>query len=302
MSENPFRARVAGPIASIKTPFLQDGSIDFAGLRRFIDFAIDAGAKTVLCTPGDSLYCVLTDEEVAAVTRFVSEAVGKRATFLAAGDAWWTGKAREFIRYARGVGADAVLVSPPDRGMTPASLVEYYQAVSVEHPVFILSARLSSVGVRGAVETVRRLLESAPNVVGLKEDYAPEFIHEVCLMAHERWAIFAGGGKETHMDMVPYGCDGYMSIFIHHKPELAHAYWRAIERSDLVSARGIIRDYDLPMLRFIGSAFAAGGDAALHGMMELAGICGRWRRPPLPSLTDEDMERLRAFLLGRGML
>lgn len=302
MDPESFRHHVTGPIASLKVPFLRDGSIDYAGMQRFIDFAIDAGARTVLCTPGDSLYGVLTDDEIAAITRHAAQAVGKRAMFLAAGASWWTAKAVEFVRYARGVGAAAVLVSPPDRGMTVESIVEYYSAVSAEHPVFILSARLSPVGIGGAVEVVKRLLHEAPNVVGLKEDYTPGFAHQACLLAHGRWAIFAGGAKETHMDMLPYGCDGYMSIFIHHKPEIARRYWSAIERRDLAAASRIIRDYDLPLFRYIGSGFAAGGDAALHGMLELAGIAGRWRRAPLPSLTDEDLERLADFLTEKGML
>ena len=104
------------------------------------------------------------------------------------------------------------------------------------------------------------------------------------------------------MDILPYGCDGYMSLFIHHKPDIAHRYWRAVERNDLAAASGIIRDYDLPLFRFIGSEFAAGGDAAIHGMLELAGIAGRWRRKPLPDLSDADLEKLRAFLAEKAML
>lgn len=302
MSIDYFRHHVTGPIASIFTPFLRDGEIDYEGLRTFIEFSINAGSRTILFTPGNSLYSVLTDDDIAELTKFAAETIGKRAMFLAASNLWWTGKTVEFARFARGAGAAAVLVSPPDRGMTVDELVDFYKTVSAEDPVFILSARLSSVGVQGAIEVVERLVAEAPNVVGFKEDYAPQFAHQACLVAHDKWAIFAGGAKETHLDMFPYGCDGYMSVFIHHKPEIAHRYWSAIERCDLAAASGIIRDYDLPLFRFIGSAFAAGGDAALHGMLELAGLSGRWRRKPLPSLTDPDMERLRAFLAGKGML
>jgi len=36
-----------------------------------------------------------------------------------------------------------------------------------------------------------------------------------------------------------------------------------------------------------------GFDAGMHGMLELHGICKRWRRPPFYSLSDAEMERLR---------
>ena len=302
MDRDFFRHHVTGPVVSINTPFLQNGEIDYAGLRRFIDFAIDAGTRTLLFTPGDSLYVVLTDDEIARLTEFTAQAIGRRAMFIAAADCWWTGKAVEFAGYARRVGADAVIAFPPSRGMTVPELVAYYKAVSDHLPVFVLSGSLGAVGLPSALATVKILLDEAPNVVGLKEDYGPEFAREACLLAHEKWAIFAGGQKQTHMGMLPYGCDGYMSVFMTFKPDVAHTYWRAIEGHDLTAAVAVIRDYDMPLFRFLYSAFAAGGDAAQHGMVELAGICGRWRRKPLPDLTDEDMERLQAFLQEKTLL
>jgi hypothetical protein len=37
-------------------------------------------------------------------------------------------------------------------------------------------------------------------------------------------------------------------------------------------------------------------------MLELAGICQRWRRDPLPDLSDEDMARLKVFFEESGVL
>jgi len=296
MDRDFLRQHVTGPIVSIKTPFLPNGAIDYAGLGNFIDFTIAAGSKTLLFTPGDSLYNVLTDEEIPELTKFAAQAIAKRALFITACDCCWTDKAVEFAQYARDVGADATIVFPPDRGMTVTNLVDYYKAVSEHLPVFILSASLSMVALESALETVKILLRDAPNVVGLKEDYGPEFVRQACLLAHEKWAIFAGGQKQTHMDMLPYGCHGYMSVFMGFKPAIAHSYWAAIEKNEINKAVAVIRDYDMPFFRFLYSTFPAGGDAGQHAVLELAGICGRWRRNPLPDLADEDMQRLKAFL------
>ena len=82
MDLDRFRHHLTGPVASINTPFLEDDSIDYDGLRRFIDFTIESGAGTVLFTPGDSLYPVLTEAEIAELTAFTSSVVNKRALFL----------------------------------------------------------------------------------------------------------------------------------------------------------------------------------------------------------------------------
>ena len=52
----------------------------------------------------------------------------------------------------------------------------------------------------------------------------------------------------------------------------------------------------------VARTFAAGGDAGQHGLLELAGICGRWRRNPLPDLTEADMEQLKSFLADLARL
>lgn len=297
-----FRQQVTGPVVSINTPFTREGGIDYAGLRRFVDFAIDAGTRALLYTPGDSLYMVLTDDEVAELTRVTAELIGGRALFIAAGDFWWTGKTLEFGAYARSVGADAFIAVPPIRGSTVDELVDFYTAASEVLPLFILSGSLGAAGVEAALEAVNILLEKAPNVAGFKEDFCSAFARPACLAAHDRWAIFAGGQKQTHMDMHPYGCDGYMSVFMTYRPEVAHTYWGAIEKGDLPSAARVIRDYDMPLIKHLYSAYPAGGDAGQHALLEVAGICGRWRRKPLPDLTDADMETLEAFLHSRSLL
>ncbi len=302
MDVDRFRHHLTGPVASINTPFLMDGGIDYDGLRRFVDFTIESGAGTVLFTPGDSLYSVLTEAEIAELTAFTARIVNKRALFLASAGFWSTPQTAAFAGYARDCGADAVIVAPPDRGMTVDSLVAYYGTVSETLPAFILSAGLVSVGVQGALETVERLLAEVPGVLGFKEDYSPDFARGACAKAHGKWVIFAGGQKQTHMDMLPYGCDGYMSTFIKFKPDVAHAYWSAVEKRDIDSAVDVIARYDMPFFQYSYGTFPAGGDAAQHAVLELAGICGRWRRNPLPDLSDEEMERLRAFLTEGGML
>lgn len=302
MDRDEFRRRITGPVVSINTPFLPNDDLDYDGLGNFIEFVIDAGVGAILYTPGDSLYAVLTEAEIAELTTFTAEAIGGRALFIAGADFWSTRQTTAFAEYARDAGADAVIVAPAVRDMTVDELVAYYRAVSEPIPCFILSAGLACVGLQGALETVERLVAEVPGIVGMKEDYGPDFIRKACLIAHEKWALFAGGQKQTHLDMHPYGCDGYMSTFAKFKPEIAHTYWTAIKNNDMKKAVSVIEDYDMPLFKCLYSSFAAGGDAGQHALLELYGICGRHRRKPLPDFTDEDMERLKSFLIDTSLL
>lgn len=303
LSRQEIREALTGPFASICTPFCRDGSIDFASLRNLIDFLVDAGSKTMLLTPGDSLYTILTDEEIAEVTRVVVEHTAGRAMVVAAGNEWATPKAVEFAQYACTAGADVLMVAPPDWGAscTPETLVEYYAAAAEHMPVMVVTASLSRRPTDFALEVLRMLMEGVDGVVALKDDICGEFARRAGLLLHEHWATFSGGTKQNHMNMLPYGCDGYMSVFVSFKPEIAHNYWNAIQSMDLSTARDIIRDYDMPYFDCIGLC-QGGCDAGMHATLELFGITQRWRRKPYASATDEDMEMLADFCKGKSLL
>ena len=125
-----------------------------------------------------------------------------------------------------------------------------------------------------------------------------DFARRLSLLAHEHVAVFSGGLKVNHINMWPYGCDGYMSTF---RPELTHRYWQAVEAHDLPTMRRIVRDYDLPVFDYLETV-TGGWNAGLHGALEVFRIAQRWRRPPYYSLDDEEMEKLSAFFADKGML
>ena len=197
MDRARFKHHFTGPLCSINTPFREDGAIDYDGLRRFVDAAIAGGARTILFTPGDSLYAVLSEQEIADLTRATREHVGSRAMFLAAAGPWWRDQAVAFARYAAEIGADGVLASPPYRGVTVRDSVDYFLAVSRELPTVILSATLAPLALGGALEAVRLLLAEGDRIVGFKEDYGPEFARPACLLSQGTWSNFAGGQKQT---------------------------------------------------------------------------------------------------------
>lgn len=298
-----IRAYLTGPIASVRTLFHRDGSIDFYGLRKSLDFAIDAGSKTLLLTYGDSLYSLLTDQEVAEVTRVVAEHAAGRALVVAADRIWATPKAVEFAKYTREVGADVLMVLPPDwaASCTPRTFTDHYAAVAEHIPVMVVTNAFVARGMEMALEILQMVHDEVENVVAVKDDWCNDFARKLSLLVHDRWAVIAGGQKQYHLDMLLYGCDGYLSTFISFKPHIAWEYWQATQAGNLVRAKEIIRDYDMPFFDFIIS-LPGGFDAGIHGTLEIFGLGQRWRRRPYYSLNDEEMERLRHFYQQHGLL
>ena len=168
-------------------------------------------------------------------------------------------------------------------------------------PIMFNSLFLNSRGATFALELVNRLCEEVPGVMAMKDDVGGELARKICLRTHDSWVTSAGGQKQNHMNLHPYGVDGYLSTFIKFKPEIAWQYWNAIQANDLEAARGVIRDYDIPLFEYL-LGLEGGFNAGIYGILELRGLTTRYRRAPYHALTDLQMEKLTEFVRERKIL
>lgn len=293
-----------GPIPSIRTPFKADGAVDYDGLRTLVDFCIAGGAKSLMLTAGDSHFICLSDQEIVDVTRAVCERAAGKAMVISGDRFHSTKRSIDLAVTLRGFGMDLYMVLPCDWGgsTTPISLAEHYAAIARHVPVMIVTNIFIPRGATFGLEAIRRALDLSDQIVAVKDDMGGDFIQRLCMAEHERVAITAGGTKRHHLHMAAFGSTaGYLSTFMTFKPDIAHRYWNAIVTQDWGGARAIVRDVDVPLFDHV-MGYPGGFDAAMHGIMELYGICGRWRRPPYHSLTDAELEKLRAFLNSQHLL
>lgn len=303
MNASSIREQLKGPVPSICTPFNRNGDVDFEGIRNQIDFCIDNGAKAIMLTAGDSHYCCLSDEEILEVTRLTCQQSRGRALVIAADRYHSTERACKFGHICKEMGADVLMCLPPDWGgsCTDESLAEHYTRVSQIMPVMIVTNIFIPRGAKSALNTIEMSLNMSKNIVAIKDDLCGDFARKLCLLAYDRCAILAGGQKQNHINMWPFGCDGYLSTFLCFKPQVSHDYWAAIEANNIKGASKIIGDIDIPFFEFI-CPLRGGFDAGMHGTLELFGITKRWRRPPYYSLNDKEMDQLRNFFQQKNLL
>jgi 4-hydroxy-tetrahydrodipicolinate synthase len=303
ITRQQVRECLSGPFPSIHIPFHRDGRIDYDGLRNFIDHTIAGGSKTILLTLGDSLFTLLTDQEVAEVTKVTVEHTAKRAMVVAADKPWWTGKSVEFAQYARQVGADVVMVTPPDwiGSCTAQTFVDHYRAIANEIPVMIVTAVFIPRGMSFSLNVLEQVYHQVDNVVAIKDDFCGEFGRRMSLLVHDKWAVYSGGMKQNFLDLLPYGCDGYLSTLVSFKPEISHQFWQAVQTKDLQLAGSIVQKFDTPYFDYI-CALPGNFDAGIHATYELHNICQRWRRSPYYNLNDQEMEQLQDFLKSHSLL
>ena len=213
-----IRQSLTGPISSVSTPFDRDGGIDWSALRACVDFAVtEAKSGTILLTYGDSLYSILTDQEIAEVTRIVVEQTAGRKLVVAAG-CWWTGEAVRFAEYCRSLGADVFMPLPPNwaGSCTEQTLVDHFEQVARVMPTMLVTA--IGPGVSVPLGAIRTLLQRTTGIVAIKDDICGAYGRRVASLNAGRWAFLSGGRKENHFDQLPYGADAYLSIYMRFKP------------------------------------------------------------------------------------
>jgi 5-dehydro-4-deoxyglucarate dehydratase len=242
---------------------------------------------------------VLTDQEIANVTRITSEQNAGRKLVVSAGS-WWLGESVRFAEYSKTLGVDVFMPLAPNwAGSASAdTLVEYYETISRTIPVMLVTA--IGPGKPIPLATLQKLLDGDNQVVSIKDDICGPYGRRLAALTQDKWAFLSGGRKENHLDQLPYGAHAYLSLYMRCFPQIAHRYWAAIQSENCEEAVAIVNKYDIPFMDFC-TKHGAHFDAVLRGAMELTGIAPRWRRAPYTHLDDEQMAHLKTFFAERGL-
>ncbi len=83
--------------------------------------------------------------------------------------------------------------------------------------------------------------------------------------------------------------------------QVSHRFWKVLQNGDIQAAISVINNVEIPLDNFMGT-MPGGRDAAVHGLLEIYGIAGRWRRKPYYSLNDQEMNELKAKVKDMGLL
>lgn len=159
-----------GSIVPIVTPF-SDGAVDYEALAQLIDWQIESGSHGISVTGTTGEPTSLTFAERQQVIRTAKEAVGGRVPFLPGTGSTNHAETLELSRYAESLGVDGILVIAPYYNRpSQAGLFQHFDAVAKAVGVPVV---LYNIPGRTAVniesDTVARLRDANPNVVGVKE-------------------------------------------------------------------------------------------------------------------------------------
>ena len=238
------------------TPFTESGEVDLRKLAEHVATGVDAGPGGVFIACGTGEFHALETGEFAGIVRTAVEATAGRVPVYA-GAGGSVAQAKIFARAAAEAGADGLLLLPPYLVQMPQDgLVAYTRevAAATDLPLIVYNRGNARYNEASAVEVAR-----LPNVVGFKDgtgdvDLVARIVRAVTdALAHDGKPFqFFNGLPTAEVSQQAYRAIGvtlYSSATFAFAPELALAFYRALEGGDDELVAALLREFFHPLVR-----------------------------------------------------
>ena len=287
-----------GSIPALVTPFGENG-VDFDALKAIVEWHIEQRSHGVVAvgTTGESP--TLTHEEHEEVVKVVTETAAKRIPVIAGAGSNNTDESLRLVKFAKSVGADAVLVVTPYYNKpTQQGLYEHYKALhdSCEIPIIIYNIPGRSV-IDMNPDTMGRLARLT-RVVGVKDATG-----DVTRVSKQRQTCGDGfiqlsGEDASALGFNAHGGIGCISVTANVAPKLCAEFQNALLEGNYADAL----EYQDRLMPLHTAIFIEPGLAGAKYGMSLLGKCENRVRLPLVPVTPATESKIREAMKIAGVI
>ena len=290
---------ITGSIVALATPMQPDGSVDYAHLRKLIDWHIQEGTDCicVVGTTGESP--TVNVEEHCEIIRVSVEQARGRVPIMAGCGANSTSEAIELARFAKGVGAQCQLqVVPYYNRPTQEGLYQHFTTIAeaVDLPLVLYNVPGRTVADM-LHDTVLRLAQ-VPGIVGIKEatgniERAQWLIRDV----PSHFSVYSGDDP-TAVALMLCGGKGNVSVTANIAPRLMHELCVAALSGNIQRAMQI----QFQLMPVHKHLFVEANPIPLKWAMARMGLCGPTMRLPLTPLSAQHEPTVEAALKASRLI
>jgi 4-hydroxy-tetrahydrodipicolinate synthase len=290
---------IVGSIVALVTPMLDNGDIDYAGLRRLVDWHIAEGTDCVgvVGTTGESP--TVTVEEHCEIIRVAVEQAAGRVPIMAGAGGNSTHEAIELSRYARSVGADCTLqVVPYYNRPSQEGIYRHFRAIAeaVDIPMVLYNVPGRTVADMQH-DTVLKLAQ-VDGIVGIKESTGNiERAAWLIKQAPRGFSIYSGDDG-TAVALMLLGGHGNVSVTANVAPRQMHDLCMAAVDGQARRAAEI----HLKLLPLHRQLFCEPSPAPTKWAMSRLGLCGPALRLPMVALSSAGQAQVEQALREAGLI
>jgi 4-hydroxy-tetrahydrodipicolinate synthase len=290
---------IKGSIVAIVTPMHPDGSLDFPGLRKLIDWHIAEGSDAIVVagTTGESP--TVSVEEHCELIRVAVEHTAKRIPIIAGTGSNSTSEAIELTDFARKVGVDASLqVVPYYNRPTQEGMYRHFRKIaeSVDLPVILYNVPGRTVADMSN-DTILRLVQ-VEGIVGVK-DATGDIGRgtDLIRLVPKSFAVYSGDDA-TAIALMLYGGHGCISVTANIAPHDMHELCVAAMSGNI--ARAV--ELNNRLLPLHDKLFVEPNPVPLKWAMMEMGLIESGMRLPLVPLGMAYHDTVRTALRESGIL
>ncbi|HZG20246.1 MAG TPA: 4-hydroxy-tetrahydrodipicolinate synthase [Herbaspirillum sp.] len=290
---------IKGSIVAIVTPMHPDGSLDYDGLRKLIDWHIAEGTDSIVIvgTTGESP--TVSMEEHCELIKVAVEHTAKRIPIIAGTGGNSTAEAIELTAFAKKVGADASLqVVPYYNRPTQEGMYLHFKTIAeaVDLPVILYNVPGRTVADMSN-ETILRLAQ-VKGIVGVK-DATGNIARgtDLIRLAPKDFAVYSGDDA-TAIALMLYGGAGNISVTANVAPRDMHELCVAAMSGNIPRAV----ELNNKLLPLHNKLFVEPNPVPLKWAMQEMGLIPSGMRLPLAPLGAAYHDTVRAALRESGVL
>lgn len=279
----------SGSICALVTPFLDDGTVDYASLESLLQWHADAGTTTVVLGGSTGESGALEAPELVQMVQRARLSVGNRLPIWAGVGGGSSAKALDLGRQLVAAGADVLLAVTPFYSRPPQEgLYRHYKLLADELAAPIILYNVPSrTGVDLQPDTVRRLCDHA-QVLGIKEAVSrAERLQALLALRRPDFAILSGDDGSC-AEWMMQGADGVVSVVANVVPQQLSMLAR-LAASDRVACAALNRRLQV----LIAALDVAPNPIPIKSLLSTLGRCGPALRLPLTELEPQPAAALR---------
>lgn len=268
-----------GTGVALVTPFNADGSVDYDGLKKLINYQIDGKVEYLVSLGTTGETATLNKDEKKKIWAFTAEINNGRLPLIAGIGGNNTAEVIQEVKEFDASGYDAILsASPYYNKPTQEGIYQHYKAISESTDLDVL---LYNVPGRTAsnvsAETTCRLAVDCKNIIGTKE--ASGSFDQFNQIMRDKPADFLliSGDDPVALPMISLGAVGVISVIGNAFPLLFSEMIRLSLKGDFKAAQLL----HLKVIEFTRLVFEEGNPAGIKAALKYFNICGDQVRLPL---------------------
>lgn len=279
-----MRNKFKGTGVAIVTPFKEDFSIDYTAYEQLIHYQIEGGVDYILVLGSTGEAITISEEEQKELIAFAVKTIAGRVPIMLGISGNDTSAVVKRIKNTDFSGIDSLLsASPSYNKPSQQGIYLHFKAIAEASPVPVFAYNVPSRTAKNIeVETVIKMANELPNIVGIKEASGnPEQIMQIIKTKPQNFLVLSGDDLFA-LPFIALGCEGLISVIANAYPKETSSMVKAAMKNDFDAAR--VFHYSLePMVKLI---FAEGNPSGIKAVLHQKSLCGKHPRLPLTAISE----------------